>query len=239
MFMDEQQNKENNSTPIETNTLRIGRKEIIENIISLVFIVGVIFVASFFFDVEGIKKIIESGGVWAPAVFVLAKASTLIFAPISGSFLYPLGGALFGFSKGFTLLLLGDALGGIVSFYISRVFGRKVVERFVKADNTLVARALELAGTPKGFLIVRICFAALPEITSYAAGLTRLNFLPFIIIFMSVGAIPTALLSYSGSLLFGFENKFLLIAVMGLSVVGVVVGFILFNWWVRRAKVIK
>lgn len=174
-------------------------KEILESATGLILIFAVIIIGFIFFDLETIQTFIEKGGLIGPLVLILAKASTMIFAPISGSPLYPLAGALFGFWEGFILLVIGDFIGSVVSFYISRKFGRSVVERFARGTIPAVDRVLSFMETIKGFFIARVCFMALPEATSYAAGLTRITFKRFITIQTLVGVIPTAVLAGAGA----------------------------------------
>jgi uncharacterized membrane protein YdjX (TVP38/TMEM64 family) len=134
-------------------------------------------------------------------ILVVAKASTLIIAPLGGSPLYPLAGALFGFWKGVALLLLGDLIGGTVAFYLSRYFGRHLVEKMLGEDEKFLARALRMMGTLKGFFIARVCFVPAPEVTAYGAGLTRINFIPFIFIQTAVGVVPVMALAGLGTVL--------------------------------------
>ncbi len=65
----------------------------------------------------------------------------------------------------------------------------------------MLSHAIEIGGTPRGFLLTRLSFFALQEAAAYAAGLTRLKFLPFILIHMVVGLIPTTLMTALGTIL--------------------------------------
>lgn len=177
------------------------RKEVIKNIIGLIVVCLIIFISFRYIDMDQIQNMIRDAGVWAPILFVLAKASTIVFAPLSGSPLYPLAGALFGLGHGFVYIVIGDALGATISFYISRLLGRTFVERFARSNMGAIDRTLSFIEKKKGFFIARVCFAALPEVVSYAAGLTRIKFIPFFVIHNAVGLIPSALLVWSGVLL--------------------------------------
>lgn len=176
-----------------------GYKDYIENIIGLVLVFTIMIVSFSYFDMGAVEDFVAKAGFWGPIVLILAKASTMIFAPISGSPLYPLAGAVFGFVPGMIYLIVGDFLGSTVSFYISRFFGRKAVERFARGNVPLIDKILRFMETNRGFLIARICFIALPEAVSYASGLTRIPFARFISISTLVGILPIAILSGAGT----------------------------------------
>lgn len=179
----------------------VSKRQIITSLISLSVVLGGLYALFHYFGITEVQETVQNAGVWAPLVLVLAKASTLIFAPLGGSPLYPLAGALFGFWKGGALLVLGDALGAVVCFYLSRIFGRHLVEKMIGDDQKFLSRAMRMMATTKGFLIARICFMPAPEISAYAAGLTRIRFVRFFPIQIAVGLVPTTILAGIGSVL--------------------------------------
>ncbi len=166
----------------------------------LLLVVAVIVVGSFFIKIEDLEGWVAQTGLWGPLVLVLLKASTIVFAPLSGSPLYPLAGALFGPWYGLLYIVLGDMLGAVISFYLSRRYGRALVMRFLSQGNIkFLDAALSYMGTLKGFLIARILFSPLPEIASYGAGLTKLPFLPFFVIHSVIGLVPAFILVWFGA----------------------------------------
>ncbi len=176
-----------------------GYKDYIENIAGLAIMFSIMIAGFSYFDMSEIERFVSESGIWGPTILVLAKASTMIFAPISGSPLYPLAGALFGIYQGSLLLILGDFIGSVVSFYISRIFGRRAVERFARGNVPVIDRILRFMETSRGFLLARVCFIAMPEAVSYAAGLTRIAFARFIVISTAIGIVPTIVLASAGS----------------------------------------
>ncbi len=181
---------------------------------------GLVFIAKTWGN-DSLKIWIEAAGPWAPIVLVAAKASTIVFAPLSGALIYPLAGALFGFWKGLALTVLGDAIGGAIAFQISRRFGRRIVERMV-GDEGLLAKILTMMGTVRGFLITRLLLITAQDIVAYAAGLTKLPFFPFIVIHVGVSIVPTVLLTASGSLLLEGSVLNLGLIFFAMSLVGAV-----------------
>lgn len=172
-----------------------------KNILGLALVLGALFFLARYFDIATVRTQIESAGVWAPLLFILVKASTIIVAPLGGSPLYPIAGALFGFYKGSLLLILGDMLGGVVSFLLARMFGRRLVEKMLEGNENLLTEALKLMSTTKGYFFARLGFVGFPELASWGAGLTKIKFLPFIVIYTLVGAPPTIAVAGLGALL--------------------------------------
>lgn len=170
---------------------KISKSEILRNVFLLILVVATIYGFSRFLGIENIRQKVESAGVFAPLFIIILKASTLIIAPLGGSPLYPIAGALFGFWKGFFYITLGDVLGSSVCFLISRFFGRKMTTYFVtKYGMKVVDDVLKHLGTRKGLLRARIIFFGLPEAVAYGAGLTSLSFWWFSIIHNSISVVP-------------------------------------------------
>lgn len=174
-----------------------------DHVVSIIVIglILVLSIGSFFIDLKGLQEIIQNAGIWAPILYILIKSSTVIFAPLSGTALYIFSVPLFGFWQGVLYSFLGDLIGAIVTFYLSRFFGRPVVSYFAgKKYMSKIEDALSLMATPKGFLTMRIAAVSMPEIASYAAGLTKINFWFFIVVHMAVDIIPILVMTSPGLL---------------------------------------
>jgi uncharacterized membrane protein YdjX (TVP38/TMEM64 family) len=201
-------------------------------IVVILVLMGALF---FFFDIDQVRAIVEKGGIWGPIVFILAKASTIVIAPISGSAIYPMAGAVFGFWHGFIYIFIGDAIGSAIAFWISRRYGIAVAQRFMgSGDGGYLTHVLEYLNSWRGLIEARIFFSALPEAVAYAAGLSKLPFLKFIVVQMGL-AIPTiALMVYFGSLLHLSDNPLIMGGVLGLGAILMLVGGSLFLLQVKR-----
>jgi uncharacterized membrane protein YdjX (TVP38/TMEM64 family) len=188
----------------ETAAKASKAKDALENFLGIGLVIVGIILAVKFLGADQMRAWVESAGPWAPLAVVLAKATTIVVAPLSGGPVYLVAGALFGTWRAVLYLFLGDVLGGSIAFFIARRFGRKLVERILKSQNAeFLDRALELMGTVKGFFVARICFIALPEAVAYGAGLTKLGFLPFVTIY-GLLALPSIVpLAFAGDAALG------------------------------------
>lgn len=183
--------------------LKQPRHDIWVNAIVFFVALGSLFFVSRVLGPDRLRSWVEAAGVFAPLAFVLAKASTIVIAPLAGSFLYPLAGASFGLTKGILLGVLGDTLGSTIAFFISRRFGRPLAEKFLGNDSGMLGQVLTMIGTVRGFFAARFILITAHDLLAYAAGLTLLPFLPFILIQVGASIIPTAILTGLGSSLFG------------------------------------
>lgn len=208
-------------------------KDIIENVATLVLVFAAILGVFYFFDLSDVQSFVDRFGIWAPVIFVLTKASTIVFAPLSGSALYPAAGALFGFWKGFWIITIGDVIGGAVAFYIARIYGMKITEHFIKSDSSLMKKILDKLGTLKGYIFARICFIPMPEIVCYAAGLTKMSFLQFITVHLIIDIPMTAVLVGAGSYL---RNGLSPLLIIGMLVVGTIATIIGGAWFYKQTK---
>lgn len=202
--------------------LKQPRRDIWVNAIVFFVALGSLFVVSKFLGPETLRAWVESAGVFAPLIFILAKASTIVIAPLAGSFLYPLAGASFGLTKGITLGVVGDALGSSIAFFISRKFGRPLAEKFLGGEASMLGNILAMIGTVRGFFAARFILITAHDLLAYAAGLTRLPYVPFILIQVGASLIPTSILTGLGSSLFsdaGISFGWVFGAMMGIGIV--------------------
>lgn len=202
-------------------------KDLIENVVSLVLVFAAIAILFYFFDLGDVQTFVSRFGIWAPVIFALTKASTIVFAPLSGSALYPAAGALFGFWKGFIVITIGDFLGGTIAFIIARKYGIAITKRFIKDESSLLSRMLEKMGTLKGFIFARMCFVPMPEVVCYAAGLTKMSYLRFILVHMAIDIPFTAALVGSGHILTMGFSPYALAGLVVLGTIATAVG----GWW--------
>jgi uncharacterized membrane protein YdjX (TVP38/TMEM64 family) len=198
---------------------------------SLLALVG-LFLIAHYFDADKIKDWVETAGIWGPIVIVLIKVSTIVFAPISGSAIYPIAGALYGFWKGVFLIELGDLIGYSIAFWIARRFGQAKVNIFLsRNEEGLLAVIVEKMSSRKGFIAACFVFFPVPELLAYGAGLSRLSYVNFMLIIMPISLIGSTTLVGLGQYL-GFNKQMILILFV-LGTVGFVGMTIITGIWYR------
>lgn len=112
-------------------------------------------------------------GPLAPAGYFLFYAAQIVFAPLPGSFLSVFGGYLFGFWWGLLLSLAALALGAAIAVYLSRRFGRRLLERFIPSEEMVRwERKFSLRSPIPWFVLFLF---PVPDTAVYLAGLSSLN----------------------------------------------------------------
>lgn len=153
----------------------------------LLFFAAIIFIVLFIshhkgmytdLSAEGIKNYVLSFGFFAPiAYIVMFTLVPLTLFP--DSLLALAGGMIFGLFWGSLYTLIGAACGGTLAFYISRSFGRNLVEKLAKHK----AEWFEAGVEKRGFLLI-LTLRLIPlipfDIISYGAGLSKIKYRDFI-----------------------------------------------------------
>lgn len=177
-------------------------RELWVNLFWLALTVAAVYFFARFLGIHAVREHIATAGAWGPLAVILLKASTLVVAPLGGSPLYPIAGAVFGFWKGLLYTFIGDILGTAVAFFMSRCFGRRIVRHFVtRPGMRLVDAILGYLGTTRGLIHARLVFFAFPEGVTYAAGLTDIPFWKFLALMLPIGIVPHMLMVWSGDFL--------------------------------------
>ena len=142
-----------------------------------------------FSDRERIQRVVDDAGVLAPLVFVVLLVAQAVLAPLPAPALAMGAGYSFGIFEGFLLTWSGALLGGVISFWISRLIGRGFVagsERMQRLD-----RYVDEHGAITIFVLRLLPLVSFDAI-SYAAGLSSISFWRFFVA-TALGMIPGTL----------------------------------------------
>lgn len=121
------------------------------------------------------EGIIRSRPILGPILFVLFAAASAMLAFFSSAAIVPVAILVWGQSISVLLLWLGWALGGVLSFSISLLLGRRVV--YAIAPRALIERYEQLLTHQPPFGMVVLLQLALPsEVPGYLLGLVRYPF---------------------------------------------------------------
>ena len=213
---------------------KLNIRELFQNLFWFIFALAAVFFFAQFVGFENLQEKAASWGIFGPILLALLKASTIIFAPLGGAPLYPAAGALFGFTKGFIIITIGDFIGATVAFFLSRKFGKRLATYFISKPGMKAAETvLHYLSTTKGIAQARILFAGFPEAVHYAAGLTEISYTRYMSINMTIGIFPTAALVAIGSTVVKHTNSSMVLLA---SIAATLIGF-LGAWWIyRQAK---
>lgn len=149
---------------------------------------------------ENAQQLVQRSGHWAPLLFILCCAFSLIIAPLSGSSLFIAGGAIFGKQMGFLLSLIATVLGCSANFWISKKFGRGAVARLIgKASLAELDQYTGRVTGNRGLFYLTLLMPLSQDIVSYAAGLTPISYSRFAIALILSGTVIVSAYIYLGS----------------------------------------
>ncbi|MGL5693293.1 MAG: TVP38/TMEM64 family protein [Peptostreptococcaceae bacterium] len=165
-----------------------NNKKIVLGIIFLIIVVILIYkICTLNLGVDEIKAYVESFGNVGPLVYIIMFALVpLTLFP--DSILAIAGGLIFGLGKGYIYTTIGALIGGSISFYISRYWGRDIVKKITKEKLDKIEHMVNNQGFTIIFLLRLIPLFPF-DVISYGAGLTCVKYKDFILATL-IGTIP-------------------------------------------------
>jgi uncharacterized membrane protein YdjX (TVP38/TMEM64 family) len=128
-------------------------------------------------------------GPWAPVVSIALLVADAVFLPLPATIILVANGLVFGLWTGAIVSLTGSLLGGTIAYAIGRYFGRELLARFLSTER-LDATDRIMAKYGGWALVLERWIPGVPgDPMSYAAGITRMPFIKFLVL-TSIGLIP-------------------------------------------------
>lgn len=145
-----------------------------------------------FKNIESVKEYIQSFGVWAVAASFLLMVLQSVAAPIPAFFVTFANALIWGWKWGALLSWASAMAGAVLCFYIARIYGRGIVEKFVTAAAIKSVDAFFVKYGKNAVLTARLLPFVPFDPVSYAAGLTGIPLLDFIFA-TGIGQLPATL----------------------------------------------
>lgn len=149
------------------------------------------------------KLFLKSKGKLAIFIIYLLQIFQVVVAFIPSDLINLTAGYILGAPLGFIISYLGLISGTILAFFIARIFGKKIVLKFVKKDtlDKISKRVNSSLSIPNIFILSIIPFMP-RDVLVYALGLTDINPKKFLIPY-SISRIPLVfLLTFTGNTLY-------------------------------------
>jgi uncharacterized membrane protein YdjX (TVP38/TMEM64 family) len=178
---------------------------------------------------DRVEHFVFKAGIFGPLVIMSYFIISDVIAPIAGSPGVVLSVALYGLFKGLLIAYLAGIISATINFYISKRFGRSLVQKFVgKHAMKQIDQYAEKFGV-RVLVIGRIFGFPFFEIISYAAGLTTMLYKQYMLITVIFSIIPAftikALMHYANM----SSPASVLLWTLILSVIGIVCSYISFK----------
>jgi uncharacterized membrane protein YdjX (TVP38/TMEM64 family) len=127
-----------------------------------------------------VQDAVRTAGAWAPALFVALQVVFTV-PPVPRTIFTVAAGLLFGAATGVVLAVVATALAAVLAFWLVRLTGGALVERF--ADRRPVVwtrRRLDRSGL-LAVTSLRLIPAIPFSVLNYAAGLSGVRFTPYLL----------------------------------------------------------
>jgi len=186
---------------------------------------------TFLEDGAALQQWIQQLGVAGPIVIISLMTIAIIMSPIPSAPIALAAGAAYGHTAGTVYVAIGSELGAIIAFFIARLVGTDILQKWV--GDRLTKTMLGSQNTLMGIVFISRLLPFISfDMISYAAGVTPLKFWRFAVATLA-GIIPASfLLAHFGSELASGESQRIGITVLLLG--GVSLIFLLFNWLSHR-----
>ncbi len=155
---------------------------------------------------EQFRQWVQSHGIWSPLAYIGIVVCQVLIAFIPGEPFEIVAGYAFGAVPGTLLCLLGTTLGSLLVFFFVRKWGVKLVTVFFPLEKL---NSLQFLQNSKKrdllFLIIYMIPGTPKDLLSYFAGLTNIQFVPWLLICL-LGRMPSVITSTVGGDLLGAQN---------------------------------
>jgi uncharacterized membrane protein YdjX (TVP38/TMEM64 family) len=182
------------------------------------------------YGIAYLRAQVEQLGWWAPVGLFALRFTSVVIPALPGTAYSVLAGGLLGFPQGLAVICIADACSCSMSFWLSRQYGRGLVQHLVGPSlmtrvDTLSQRHLE-----RNFFLMTGCLmTGFFDFVCYAVGLTQTpiaKFAPALAISIALSNPP--IVALGAGLLEG--GKLLGLALLGVFGLAVVTG------WVKRDR---
>ena len=154
-------------------------------------------------DFKVVRTFVESYGAYAAMVSFLLMILQSVAAPLPAFLITFANANLFGWWQGAILSWTSAMAGAALCFWIARILGRDVVEKLTSKTGLKSIDDFFAKHGRQSILIARLLPFISFDIVSYAAGLTSMSFVSFLIA-TGIGQLPaTIIYSYVGGMLTG------------------------------------
>jgi uncharacterized membrane protein YdjX (TVP38/TMEM64 family) len=150
-------------------------------------------------DSQAVTTLLRESGPWGWFILILLLILQAFLAFIPGQGLMLASGYIYGFWMGLLLTWFGLTLGGQISFWLARRYGRPFASRFV-SEKVLSRWDRIAARQGVGFYIVSLFLPIFPnDAMCFVAGLGEISFRRFLVANMLGRFIATAAMTFVGA----------------------------------------
>lgn len=190
---------------------------------ALAVIAGIVFVqfANGNINPAATRNVLAQLGGWAPVALIAVLAGVLVVPIIPASVFQISAGLLFGPFLGLVCVLIADALGASVGFWLARAWGKSFLARWLSPATQTKLENLTQRITWRGVILLRLLPGPTYPLVSLAAGHSPMSYEQYLLASL-LGVFPgLAVLVLAGDI--AEQSPFLAFALVALLIGGLVV----------------
>ncbi|OGD68443.1 hypothetical protein A3I18_02575 [Candidatus Campbellbacteria bacterium RIFCSPLOWO2_02_FULL_35_11] len=175
----------------------------------ILFFLFVVMVASFFWQTpfDYLEQLIKDNSILSVFSFIFLMIISEVVAPVTVLPLVPVAALFFGPFYTAIYSVIGWVIGAAISFWISRRFGKPIIDKFVSEKDALEYKKY-IPDDIDFWWLVFLRMVIPVDVLSYLIGLfTNMNFSKFILA-TTIGIIPFSFIFSYGYQIFFLENIF-------------------------------
>jgi len=199
------------------------------SLIILLVALAIIFVNQV--GIEQVREDVARFGIWAPAIVLLLRLTSIVIPVLPGTAYSILAGGLFGFTQGLIVIAIADFVACASNFFIAKRYGRDLVQRLVGQRFMGKVDALGQNYLEQNiFLVAGLLMTGLFDFVCYAVGMTKMGwqrFMPALVLSIAIAKPPIVAL---GAGIFEGGRLLLGLALLGMFALAMITG------WVRRKR---
>ncbi|MBE9101843.1 TVP38/TMEM64 family protein [Vacuolonema iberomarrocanum] len=199
------------------------------SLIILLVALAIIFVNQV--GIEQVREDVARFGIWAPAIVLLLRLTSIVIPVLPGTAYSILAGGLFGFTQGLIVIAIADFVACASNFFIAKRYGRDLVQRLVGERFMVKVDALGQNYLEQNiFLVAGLLMTGLFDFVCYAVGMTKMGwqrFIPALVLSIAIAKPPIVAL---GAGIFEGGRLLLGVALLGMFALAMITG------WVRRKR---
>lgn len=190
----------------------------------------------FLSDPDALRNWVEVQGWYSRLAFMGMVIFQVIIAFIPGEPFEIAAGYAFGAVEGTILSIAGAAIGSIITFWLVRRFGMRLVRIFFSEEKINSVKFLKTSSARMYLFLVIYMIPGTPkDLLGYFAGLTDLPF-PVFCLVCTLGRIPSVVTSTVGGAALGTRSYGAAIVVFAFTLAISALGLALYNWICKKHK---
>lgn len=142
-----------------------------------------------------VKLFMQQNGTVGVGLFIVLYTISQIFPVVPDFPLQVIGMGLFGVYKTVLIIYAVSVFSSLITFSISRIFGRKIVKKFIGESRLKRVTSVSKYLGVQELIIIRLFEVSVFEWISYAAGLTDLSVVTYFIVTI-IATIPYYVVLY-------------------------------------------